>query len=141
MTTTLKKQKLYCFVDETGQDTQGDFFLVAVVIDEQPDDLRSALEQIEEASKKGLRKWFHAGKERRHPYIQQVVDFPPVIGFYYSSKVSQRWARFACTEASENQKLFQGSCPGMCLNWTFASAIVTSLLSTACQANAIIYNR
>lgn len=74
MTTTLKKQKLYCFVDETGQDTQGEFFLVAVVIDEQPDDLRSALEQIEEASKKGLRKWFHAGKERRRAYIQQVIE-------------------------------------------------------------------
>ena len=141
MTTTLKKQKLDCFVDETGQDTQGEFFLVAVVIDEQPDDPHSALEQIEEASKKGLRKWFHAGKERRHAYIQQVVDFPPVIGFYYSLKVSQSWTRFACTETSENQKLCQKSCPGMCLTWTFASAIATSLLSTACQANVIIFGR
>lgn len=29
--------KLYCYVDETGQDTKGKFFLVTVVIEEQKD--------------------------------------------------------------------------------------------------------
>ncbi|MBI2599976.1 hypothetical protein HYW43_03590 [Candidatus Daviesbacteria bacterium] len=26
------KQKLYCYVDETGQDTQGELFIVSVVV-------------------------------------------------------------------------------------------------------------
>jgi len=27
-----KKQKLYCYVDETGQDTKGELFIVSVVV-------------------------------------------------------------------------------------------------------------
>jgi hypothetical protein len=34
------KQKLYCYVDETGQDTLGQFFIVSVVITE---DIREKL--------------------------------------------------------------------------------------------------
>ena len=45
------KQKLYCYVDETGQDTKGAMFLVVVVITaEDPDALRTALERIERVS-------------------------------------------------------------------------------------------
>jgi hypothetical protein len=46
---TSTTQKLYCYVDETGQDTKGDLFLVALVItgSERDEVLREA-ERIEE---------------------------------------------------------------------------------------------
>lgn len=69
------KQKLYCYVDETGQDTKGAMFLVVVVITaEDPDALREALERIERVSTKGARKWFKTNRERRVAYIRELVQ-------------------------------------------------------------------
>ncbi len=69
------KQKLYCYVDETGQDTKGAMFLVVVVITaEDPDALRSALERIEQVSTKGARKWFKTNRARRVAYIRELVQ-------------------------------------------------------------------
>ena len=47
-------QKLYCYVDETGQDTGGAFFLVVVIIAEKDSALllEKQLEQIEKESGK-----------------------------------------------------------------------------------------
>lgn len=46
--------KLYCYVDETGQDTEGTFFLVALVITgSERDELRKFLIHAETNSKKG----------------------------------------------------------------------------------------
>jgi hypothetical protein len=43
--------KLYCYLDETGQDTEGDLFLVSVVITEQEREaLREELVKVEKAS-------------------------------------------------------------------------------------------
>lgn len=68
-------QKLYCYVDETGQDTKGKLFLVSVVIPEkEKEKWREKLEMIEHESKKGIRKWFHTNKERRECYIKKVID-------------------------------------------------------------------
>ena len=53
-----KKQKLYCYVDETGQDTFGQLFLVSVVITgSERDDLRRQLRKIEKESGKKQKKW------------------------------------------------------------------------------------
>ena len=50
--------KRYFYVDESGQDTKGQFFIVAIVISEQDaDDLRMACLEIERLSRKGTRKW------------------------------------------------------------------------------------
>lgn len=40
----MEKTKLYCYVDETGQDTKGDVFIVSVVI---PDDREAVLQYLE----------------------------------------------------------------------------------------------
>jgi len=59
-------QNLYCYVDETGQDTHGAFFLVAVVIvEEERVYLQAALEQIEQQSQKGHLKWQKTAFARR----------------------------------------------------------------------------
>jgi hypothetical protein len=54
-------QKLYCYVDESGQATQGNTFVVTVVIAQtERDDLILILDQIEGQSGKGSKKWTNA---------------------------------------------------------------------------------
>jgi len=68
------KQKIYCYVDESGQDTKGKLFLVSVVItDENREKLTLELKQIEEESGKGSRKWFNTNKKRRQLYIEKII--------------------------------------------------------------------
>ena len=67
-------QKIYCYVDETGQDTKGNFFLVTVVVlDHDRETLQTKLESIEQISRKGTRKWFHTNKVRRQQYIRELI--------------------------------------------------------------------
>jgi len=68
-------QKLYCYVDETGQDTKSEFFIVvAVVSDKEQDLLRERLLKIESQTKIGKRKWHKASHDRRRRYLQLVLD-------------------------------------------------------------------
>lgn len=70
-------QKLYCYVDETGQDTQGALFIVSVVIAEaEREELRKMLEQIEIDTEKGRVKWTKARDEARVAYIRRVLANP-----------------------------------------------------------------
>ncbi|MCX6810115.1 MAG: DUF3800 domain-containing protein [Candidatus Berkelbacteria bacterium] len=51
-------RKIYCYVDETGQDTNGDLFIVAIVLaGAQKDQMEKKLLEIENKSAKGIRKW------------------------------------------------------------------------------------
>jgi hypothetical protein len=70
-------QKLFCYVDETGQDTRGELFIVAVVATGQErDQLRRTCEAIERDSRKGRRKWVKTTYSRRLAYIQKVLEKP-----------------------------------------------------------------
>ena len=68
--------KLYCYVDETGQHTQGELFIVCVVLaGSERDDLLSACEAIE--SRTGKRgKWIKTAYELRAAYIREVLNQP-----------------------------------------------------------------
>jgi hypothetical protein len=69
-----KKHKLYCYVDETGQDTLGKLFVVAVVItDERHRELELILEQIEASSGKYQRKWLKTRDKERKDYIKALA--------------------------------------------------------------------
>ena len=71
------KQKLYCYVDESGQDTEGRFFLVAVVISgDGRDELQQRLEEIEHRTRKGRAKWHRSGFSRRLDYIRSILELP-----------------------------------------------------------------
>jgi len=73
--------KLYCYVDETGQHTQGRLFIVSVVVaDWERDNLLEACEAIEAQTGKGRTKWIKTLYERRIAYIQRILDNPLFAG-------------------------------------------------------------
>lgn len=81
------KQKLYCYVDETGQDTEGRFFLVAVVFArDEREELRQYLADIEERSGKRTRKWSRSTLRQREAYMQAVLTHVAFVGNLYYSK-------------------------------------------------------
>ena len=70
-----KTKKLYCYVDETGQDTKGRFFLVAIVVTgDEREELIKELEKIETESLKRISKWKKASPQRRATYIEKILD-------------------------------------------------------------------
>lgn len=68
-------KKLYCYVDETGQDTKGKLFLVSVVLQDigRVSDLRSKLRDIERESGKKLTKWNKTKHNVRISYLNLVL--------------------------------------------------------------------
>ncbi len=69
-------QKFYCYIDETGQDTKSEVFVVvAVVSEKEQNKLREKLMDIEKISKTGHRKWHKSKPERRLKYLQMVNVF------------------------------------------------------------------
>ncbi len=70
---SISMQKLYCYVDESGQDTKGRMFIVAIVIfDGDKDALLSYCEKLEQDSEKGKFKWGKAEHRRRSEYLRRV---------------------------------------------------------------------
>ena len=78
----MDKLRLYCYADETGQDTQGKIFLVAVVITKR--ELREAiednLEALEKESGKGLLKWKLTSIEKKKGYLQEILRIDALQG-------------------------------------------------------------
>jgi hypothetical protein len=73
----LHKQKIYCYVDETGQDTKGDLFLVALVVTgSERDELLREAERIEQKSGKHLMKWRKTRLERKTAYLRAILSSP-----------------------------------------------------------------
>ena len=70
-------QKLYAYVDESGQDTEGRFFVVSVVLlGADRDTVLSRLEALEDRSRKGRVKWRRARYTYRQDYIAGLLDMP-----------------------------------------------------------------
>jgi Protein of unknown function (DUF3800) len=71
----MERQKLYVFVDETGQDTKGRLFVAtAVVMAGEQENTRQLLERIERETGKGKRKWTASIPRQRHAYTQQIFQ-------------------------------------------------------------------
>ena len=85
------KQKLYCYVDESGQDTKGElFFVVAAILSKERDELRHFLAKVEESSSKRTRKWSRSTARQRVAYIHDVLEHPKFGGLYYSTYKDSR---------------------------------------------------
>ena len=68
----MDKNRLYCYVDETGQDTQGRLFIVSVIVPQDRDNLLAYIEDWEVRSGKNKFKWGRAVPEKRLEYLKGV---------------------------------------------------------------------
>lgn len=78
-------KKLYCYVDETGQDSLGDMFIVSVVVPENRDGLLDYLIELEIKTGRGKVKWGRASQEKRLIFLEQILSqhkYP--LEIYYS---------------------------------------------------------
>jgi hypothetical protein len=68
------KQKLYCYVDETGQDTLGKLFIVVTLVAEKErEDMELFLEEAEKNSGKGKRKWIKSRAKEKDKYLELIL--------------------------------------------------------------------
>ena len=84
----MKKTKLYCYVDETGQDGLQKFFLVSIIITSQnkKDGLEKLLEELEEVTGKKKLKWTKTKAGIRQAYIKSVTKIDLLKNaIYYST--------------------------------------------------------
>lgn len=69
----MKIKKLYCYVDESGQDTKGKIFIVSVVVmGNERDILLQVCEGFEEQSDKGKVKWRKSSYKSRVNYLSLI---------------------------------------------------------------------
>ena len=81
MTAQPSKQKLYCFVDETGQDDRSKFFIVVTVISsDEVDQLRSLVARLEKQSKVGSKKWHKLRSPERETFLELVLRHQTKLG-------------------------------------------------------------
>jgi hypothetical protein len=68
-------QKLYTYVDESGQDTKGRIFVVTVIVSgENHLQLAALCETYERTSGKGYRKWHGTNPQPRLEFMRQVIE-------------------------------------------------------------------
>ncbi|MBI2552005.1 DUF3800 domain-containing protein [Candidatus Uhrbacteria bacterium] len=75
----MQKQKLYCYVDESGQDARSTFFVVVAVITEENERLKEKLQRIEKSAGVGNKKWRKTRSSNRCRYLQTLLE--QQIGF------------------------------------------------------------
>lgn len=69
-----KKQKLYCYVDETGQDTSANYFIVVAIVSEQEQDrLKEKLITLENDTNVGRKKWHKTKSPDRENFLRATV--------------------------------------------------------------------
>jgi len=85
-TTEKEPKRVDLYVDESGQDTKGKLFVVAVVAVENSDALRLRCESFEKSSGKGKVKWRSAERKRRLAYLRSVMSEASSLGvtLFYS---------------------------------------------------------
>jgi Protein of unknown function (DUF3800) len=85
----MDKTKFYCFVDESGQDTEGRLFVVSVVVTgKERREIAKYLERIENDTEKRATKWKNTHIKRKIAYIERIVNSDVFKGklFYHLSK-------------------------------------------------------
>ena len=75
-------QKIYCYVDESGQDTEGMYFIVVVIILSQDsvNELEKTLERVEQETgkrkRKRARKWTDTRLKEKNAYLTRILQTP-----------------------------------------------------------------
>lgn len=79
----MEKTKLYCYVDENGQETLGRIFVVSVVVvEEKRDELLKLCEEVEKKSGKGKFKWRKAEYDYRIEYLRNFFEDKRLRGIF-----------------------------------------------------------
>src|SRR3989344_3387985 len=79
-----KTQKLYCYVDETGQDAGSEFFIVVSIVSaENQEELSSRLLELEKKSKVGQRKWHKSRSPDREDFLKLTLRNEVASGQIY----------------------------------------------------------
>ena len=77
-------KKLYCYVDETGQDPTSEFFIVVtVIIEEEPEPIRQKLERLEQVAGTNRKKWHKVRNKNRMRYLTMVLEQKVAAGRVY----------------------------------------------------------
>ncbi len=85
-----RRQKIYVYVDEAGQDATSQFFVVSTVVTEREQDLiRMQLLEIEKESKTYGFKWQQSQHNRRIKYLTLVLDRKVATGCVYIGQYSK----------------------------------------------------
>ncbi len=80
-------QKLYCYVDETGQDPASAFFVVVVVVSiKNPETLRVQLTDLELQADTNALKWHKTRHDRRMRYLALALERKIAAGFVYTAR-------------------------------------------------------
>ena len=89
--------KLYCYVDETGQDTKGELFLVAVVLKEISglETLEKKLEAIEARTGKKQSKWKKISQKIKKKYLEELIQVKELKNaiFYATYQTSKEYSK------------------------------------------------
>lgn len=89
--------KLYCYVDETGQDTEGELFLVAVVLKDisELETLEKKLEEIEARSGKKQFKWKKVNQKIKKRYLEELIQVKELKNaiFYATYQASKEYSK------------------------------------------------
>ena len=79
-----KRQKLHAYIDESGQDTEGMFFVVGVVIiSKEQEEIISTLHNIEKQSGKKNIKWRKSKPTFRRAYIEHIAATIQLCDFIF----------------------------------------------------------
>jgi hypothetical protein len=76
MDTVTKKQKIYVYVDESGQDDASKIFTVVAVgvFGNERNTLEHTVVELEDTTRTGRRKWNHAAHSRRVAFLSTILD-------------------------------------------------------------------
>lgn len=103
-------EKIYCFVDETGQHTEGRSFIVGMVLcDADVDVARKILVEIERSTGKGHRKWTKSNDAVRKAYILGIFQHSYFAGklFFQLSELSREYFRLTAEAAAKAIKHYR----------------------------------
>ena len=80
-------QKLYCYVDETGQDSRSEVFIVVAIISSNDQAyIRKQLTDIEGVAKTHKLKWHKTRHDRRMHYLTLILDKKIAAGDVYTAR-------------------------------------------------------
>lgn len=79
-----RTEKLYCYVDESGQDTKGRLFIVSVIITKDDrDEICNLIEELEKRSGKKATKWLRSKVKIKIAFIKAVINSRSFRGKIY----------------------------------------------------------